>query len=119
MPNLPYSSTSNLPFGGKTVTITAVTYVARNWNPQRRSREIRRNDENGDQAAFQLRSEPISQSGLQLQVPLSTTTLPLMGATFTGPDSVSYVVTAVSPSYPQGEFWMVDIDYKSVSSAGD
>lgn len=118
MPNLPYSSTPTLPFGGKTITITTVTYVARNWNPSRTSRKIRRDDENGDQAAFQLRAEPTSQSGLVLQVPLSNTVLPLMGAGFTV-DSVNYVVTGVSPSYPQGEFWLVNIDYESTALPGD
>lgn len=113
MPNLPYSSTPTLPFGGKTVTITGVTYVARNWNPQKSTRKISRPDENGDEAAFMLRAEPTTQSGLELQVPLSNTTLPLLGAEFTGPDSANYVTTAVSPSYPQGEFWMVSIDYQS------
>lgn len=113
MPNLPFSSTPTLPFGGKTVTITTVTYVARNWNPQKRARKIARNDENGDEAAFQLRADPTSQSGLTLQVPLSNTTLPLLGAEFTGPDSANYVITGVSPSYPQGEFWLVNIDYVS------
>lgn len=121
MPNLPYSSTPTLPFGGKTVTISGVTYVARNWNPQFSSRKIRRDDENGDEAAFMLREEPASQSGLVLQPPLSSTTRPSVGTEFTGPspDNVTHVITAVSPAYQQGDFWVFNIDYQRKALPGD
>jgi hypothetical protein len=115
---LPYSSSAGLPFGGITPTINGTTFVARNWAPARSSRKIRRDDENGDQAAFQLRVEPTSQSGLVLQVPLANSALPLMGNTFTV-SNVNYVVTAVSPQYSQGEFWLVNIDYDSVALPSD
>jgi len=112
MANLPYSSVASLPFGGKVLTINAVSYIARNWKPEKKSRKIRKDDENGDQSAFMLRAEPTSQSGLQLQLATGTTAIPTMGTEFTGPDSLTYVILDVSPSYPQGEFWMVDISYE-------
>lgn len=112
MPNLPYSSTPTLAFGGIVVTINSVTYVARNWAPKKSSRKIRRDDENGDQAAFMLRGEPTAQSGLTLQMALSSTAVPSMGAEFTV-DTLVYVVTGVEPAKPQGEFWTTSIDYES------
>lgn len=116
MPNLPYYSSSGTaaasPFGGLTLTINSVSYRAMNWNPQKSTREIRRNDANGDEAEFQLRGEPTTQSGLKLQLALSSTAVPAMGQEFTV-DSLVYVVTKAAPAKPEGEFWTVDIDYKA------
>lgn len=120
MPNLPYSSQANQAFGGKVVTINATTFVARNWKPEYRTRKIRRDDENGDQAAFMLRAEPVGQTGLTLQMANANVARPYLGNTFADPDdaNVSYVVTSVGPSKPQGEFHTVDIDYERVTSNG-
>lgn len=112
MPNLPYSSVASLPFGGKTVTINAVAYVARNWKPEKKTRKLRRDDTNGDQEAFMLRAEPTSQSGLTLQLATGTTAVPAMGQEFTV-DALVYVVTDAGKSEPQGEFHIVDISYES------
>jgi hypothetical protein len=112
MPNLPYSSTGSLPFGGKTVTINAVAYIARNWKPEKKTRKIRRDDVNGDQDAFMLRVEPTSQSGLTLQLASGSTAVPTMGLEFTV-DTLVYVVTEVGKAEPQGEFHVVDISYES------
>lgn len=112
MPNLPYSSTASLPFGGRTITINAVAYIARNWKPEKKTREIRRNDENGDENAFMLRPEPTSQSGLTLQLATASTAVPAMGQEFTV-DALDYVVTAAGKAEAQGEFHTVDIDYKA------
>jgi hypothetical protein len=112
MPNLPYSSTANLPFGGKVVTINSVAYIARNWKPEKKTREIRRNDETGDENAFMLRVEPTSQSGLTLQLATSSTATPAMGQEFTV-DTLTYVVTEVGKAESQGEFHTVDISYKA------
>lgn len=116
MPNLPYHSSTteaaSSPFGGISVTIATVAYRALNWNPQKSSREIRRNDSNGDEADFMLRAEPTRQSGLTLQLALASTAVPSMGAEFTV-DTLTYVVTSVGQKKPEGEFWTVDIDYKA------
>lgn len=112
MPNLPYSSTATQAFGGKVLTINSVSYVARNWKPEKSTREIRRNDENGDESVFMLRAEPTSQSGLTLQLATSSTATPAMGQEFTV-DSLTYVITAVGKAEPQGEFHTVDISYKA------
>lgn len=112
MANLPYSSSANLPFGSRTLTINSVTYVARNWAPQKSTREIRRNDANGDEAAFMLRAEPTSQSGLTLQLATTSTAVPTMGQEFTV-DTLVYVITSVSKVENEGEFQTVDIAYKA------
>lgn len=125
MPNLPYYSSSatsaSSPFGGISVTIptsSGATFRALNWKPEKNTREIRRNDSNGDEADFQLRAEPSTQSGLTLQVPLASTTLPKLGDEFVV-DTLTYVVTRVAPAKPEGEFWTVDIDYKSKALPAD
>ena len=125
MPNLPYSSTSNQAFGGVVLTINSVTYVARNWAPKKGTREISRPDENGDQAAFMLRAEPTSQSGLTLQMANANVAIPALATVFSGPSpsniaaNVNYVVTGCEPSRPQGEFHVCTIDYKAVDLPTD
>ena len=117
MPNVPYNNTAAVaaatPFGGVVLTIGATTYRALNWKPEKQTRKIRRNDVNGDQAEFMLRAEPTTQSGLNLQMALSTTPIPALGAEFAGPDSLTYVITKAGPGRQEGEFWMTDIDYES------
>lgn len=116
MPNLPYHSSSAVaassPFGGVTLTINSVSYRALNWNPQKNTREIRRNDVNGDEADFMLRPEPTTQSGLTLQLALASTAVPTLGQEFTH-DTLTYVITKVAPAKQEGEYWTVEIDYKS------
>lgn len=112
MPNIPYSTTASLPFGGKVITINSVAYIARNWKPEKKTRKIRRDDENGDQDDFMLRAEPTGQSGLTLQLALASTVVPAMGQEFTV-DTLDYVVTEVGKAEPQGEFHTVDISYEA------
>lgn len=125
MPNLPYSSSGTQAFGGVVLTISTVTYVARNWAPKKATREIIRADENGDQAAFMLRAEPTSQSGLTLQMANSNVAIPALGTVFAGPSpsniaaNVNYVVTGCEPSRPQGDFHVCSIDYKAVDLPTD
>ncbi len=113
---IPYHSSSGVaassPFGGITVTIDSIAYRAVNWKPEKQTRKIRRNNGDGDQAEFQLRAEPTTQSGLTLQLALASTAVPEMGEEFTV-DTVVYVVGKVGVAKPEGEFWTVDIDYES------
>lgn len=125
MPNLPYSSVSNQAFGGVVLTINSVPYVGRNWSPQKNTRKIRRDDENGDQAAFMLRAEPTSQSGLTLQLANANVAIPALGTVFSGPSAsniaanVNYVITRAEHSKPQGEFHLASVDYESVDLPTD
>lgn len=123
MPNLPYNNTAavaaSTPFGGVSITIGANTYRALNWKPKKNSRKIRRNDTNGDQAEFMIRAEPTTQSGLNLQRALASTGVPAMGAEFTGPDGLTYLVTGTEEGKQEGEYWMIDIDYESKSLPTD
>lgn len=112
MPNLPYSSTASLPFGSRVLTINAITYVAQSWNPQKSTREINREDENGDENAFMLRAAVTRQSGIVLQLATSSTAVPTMGQEFTV-DSLTYVITAVGKVETQGAFHTVSIDVRA------
>lgn len=120
MANLPYSSASNAAFGGVVLTINSQAHVARNWGPEFPSRKARRDDENGDQAAFMLRAEPAQQSGLVLQVANTNVANTIfVGNVFTGPDAVEYVITRRSRAKPQGEFHTVTIDIESTAVITD
>jgi len=116
MPNIPYHSSSATaaasPFGGITLTINAITYITENWKPEKNTRKIRRNGTNGDQSEFMLRAEPSTQSGLTLQLALSSTAVPSLGAEFTV-DTLVYVITKVGASKGSDAFWFTDIDYES------
>lgn len=110
---LPYSSTANLPFGSPTLTIGSVSYRTNGLTLPKPTREIRRDDTNGDRAEFQIRAEPITGS-VTLQLALSTTSIPTGGATFTG-GGIALVVTDVSKVEPQGDFWTVEIGYTAAT----
>jgi len=116
MPNLPYHSSSataaSSPFGGITVTIAAVDYRAMNWNPQKETREIPRNDVNGDEAEFMLRAMPTRQSGLRLQSALASTAVPTLGTEFTV-TALVYVITKVGQPKEEGDWWAIELDYRS------
>ncbi|HSV73460.1 MAG TPA: hypothetical protein VLH79_06850 [Chthonomonadales bacterium] len=109
--NIP-GGVARAPFGGVTLYIDGVAYRALNYKPDTASRAIRRNDSNGDQAEIMRRAEPRSQSGLTLQIATKSTALPPLFAEFTDPidGATVMVVDKVSPSRPEGEFWVCDID---------
>lgn len=111
--SLPYSSTANLPFGSPTLTIGGVTYRTQGFTLPRPTREIRRDDTNGDRAEFQVRAEPITGTAT-LQLATSATSIPTGGATFTG-GGAALVVTDVSKVEPQGDFWTVEIGYTAAT----
>lgn len=79
----PYNGTSNLPFGGETLSISGGSFVVMGeWNPQHETRIIERTDANGDPTnQFIIRGGRLRWSG-NLMMPLSTTTIPTIGATF-------------------------------------
>lgn len=115
---------ANAPFGGLNVTIGGVIYqVEGDYKPTRPTRKIRRNDVNGDQKDVEFRAEP-STLQIKLQLAVSTTTVPFNGVTWSGPDgtggvgaTVAWVIHDTSDSYPQGEFWYVDVTCESVALA--
>ncbi len=109
---VPYSSTANLPFGSRSLTINSVAYIAENWAPQKAARKISRPDANGDEAAFMLRADPTSQSGLRLQLATTSTATPALGEEFTV-DNVVYVISGVSKSESVGAYHSCDVSYQS------
>lgn len=111
-----YANTANQPFGGVEITIGARAFRALNWAPPKTTREIRRNDTNGDRSEFQLREEPIAGS-VTVQVPFSTTTPAAVGATFTV-DSIVYVTSGCTVSKPEGDFWTMDISFTQANGPG-
>ena len=114
--SLPYSNTANQPFGGIVITIGGIARRALNFAPNLNTREIRRNDVNGDRAEFQLREEPVNAT-VTLQENLSTSTPPAMGATF-AVDGRNYVVTSVTKAKPEGDFWTIDVGYTDATGPG-
>jgi len=107
--SLPYSNVASLPIGSITVTIGAAAYRAVNWNYALNSREIRRNNNLGDRAEFQLRSEPTTGT-VTFQLATTSTAVPGQGVVFTA-DGIGFVITTVTPNKPEGEFHTVDIGF--------
>lgn len=110
MPSV-YNSTANLPIGSRSLTIDGVAFVVEGeFGPQRTAREIRRNDQNGDFSARQLRTEPTT---LQVTLQRSTTAVngngPNLGSNNCNIDGTNFVVTGVKPREVQGGFHMFDV----------
>jgi hypothetical protein len=103
-----YNSAASLPIGSRTLNLNSVVYVVDGeFNPQYPTREIRRNDINGDRSDFQLRTEPATLS-VSLQVPNISVTRPLLGE-IANIDSVNWVTTQVTARERQGDFWLYDV----------
>lgn len=114
MPSV-YNSTANLPLGSRIITIDAIPFVVEgDFSPTRTTREIRRNDVNGDRSAFQLRSEPTT---LQVTLQRANTDVAVAGPNMgtnacsinLGLANVNFVVTSVKPREPQGAFHLFDV----------
>lgn len=100
------------PFGGRTVVINGIPWRATNWAPELNTRKIRRNNTKGDQAEVMHRSEPTTQSGLVLQIPLALTEPPKPTGTFVV-DGETYVITKSVKAEPEGDWWTATLDYET------
>lgn len=114
MPSV-YNSTANLPLGSRIIAIDNVTFVVEgDFSPTRTTREIRRNDQNGDYSACQYRSE---RTTLQVTLQRANTDVAVAGPNMgsnncsinLGTANVNFVVTTVKPREPQGAFHMFDV----------
>jgi len=109
-----YANVANQPTLGKTLTIETVEYRAIRFSLSKPTREIRRNDNQGDRAEYEIHPEPITGTA-SLQLATTSTAEPARGATFTE-DTVLYVITDVSPASPQGEHATVDISFTAADA---
>lgn len=109
--NLIYTTAANAPFGAAIANINSVTYRANGWSPKSNNREIWRTDTLGDKSDLQIRKEPLTLSAT-LQLANASTALPPEGTTFTDPknNAITWIISKVSPSYPAGDYWVVDIE---------
>lgn len=118
MPSV-YDSAASLPIGSRTINaningVGVACVVEGEWAPDKKTREIRRNNINGDRSDFQLRTEPTAFT-VSLQVPNSSSLTPNLGAVFVNAaaDGVNYVVTGVKKREVQGGFHMFDVGLTS------
>jgi len=124
----PYTPTVNLPFAGPNggLSIGGISYIVEgDTEMPHPTRQIQRRDQNGDESDFMIRAEPSTNIPAKLQLATSVTTLPSLGITFLAPGQsgaggansagVACVVTDVTPKYPQGGIWYVDIKYRALS----
>lgn len=113
MPSV-YNSAANLPIGSRVITLNATSFVVEGeWAPDKKTREIRRNDVNGDSSDFQLRTEPTVFSAT-LQRANTDVAPPVMG-NIANVDNINYVVTSIKPREVQGGFHMYDVGFRSVA----
>lgn len=100
-----YESTAGLPTAGTTVNIVglvAAAVVEGEWAPARITRELRRNDVNGDLADRQLRAEPTAFTAT-IQCPNASVADPGMGNVVIE-SATNYIITAVKPRVAQGGY---------------
>ena len=114
-----YDSSSSLPIGSRSINANinsaGVTCVVEGeWAPDKKTREIRRNDVNGDASDFQIRTEP-TEFPVTLQVPNSAVLTPNLGALFVNAagDGVNYVAKMVKRREVQGGFGLFDVTLRS------
>ena len=107
-----YESTANLPIGSRTLNVNSVNYVVEgDFAPVYPSRELRRNDVNGDQADLQIRTEAGTLT-VTLQRLNVAQTRPLLGHV-ANINSANWVVVSVTPHEPQGEYNTFEISLRT------
>lgn len=111
-----YVSSENQPYGGVILTIDSVKYRAINWGPAKGTREVSRNDTQGNIADFRLEPEPVSGT-VTVQLATTSTAIPDTGDTFTV-GSTTYVITSVTKNEPEGDFHSCDIGYRQSTGPG-
>lgn len=108
-----YNTIASQPIGSANINISGVFYIVEGeFSPQRSTREIRRNDENGDFLGRQLRTEP---STLSVTLQRSTTSVnsngPNMGDNSLVAFGSNWVVQSVKPRQVQGGFHLFDVTF--------
>lgn len=110
-----YESTANLPVGSRILNLNSINYtVEGDFSPVYATREIRRNDVNGDASDFQIRAEPATLT-VTLQVPNSSVTRPLLG-TIANINSVNWVAVTVTPHERQGDLGTFEVTLRSATT---
>jgi hypothetical protein len=111
---LPYSTSANLPWGTRVLTINAVSYIANSFNPRDPSTVVRRRTELGaPNGAFMTAEAGAGTANLQLAT--SSTALPARGDEFTTTwrgTSVTFFITEVGAPEEQQGFKTVDISFE-------
>jgi len=112
---LVYNSSAAQPIGSVQANISSVLYVVEGeLAPERKTREIRRNDLNGDRSDFQLRTEP---STLSVTLQRSSTSInangPNLGDNTAQFFGVNWVVQTCKPRQPQGDYHRYDVTFVS------
>lgn len=108
---LVYNSSAAQPVGSSQLNIDGLLFtVEGELSPERKTREIRRNDVNGDRADFQLRTEP---STLPVTLQRANTSVvqngPNLGSNNVTAFGVNWVVMSCKPRQPQGDFHRFDV----------
>jgi hypothetical protein len=94
------------------MNVNSVQYVVEgDFAPVYPTRELRRNDQNGDQSALQIRTEPATLT-VTLQRPTTANSRPKLGE-IANVDSVNWVVTSVTPHEPMGEYHTFEISLRT------
>jgi hypothetical protein len=115
---LVYESSANLPVGSRTLNVNSVTYVVEgDFAPVYGTRELRRNDVNGDQSDLQIRTEAGTLT-VTLQQANTSMTRPLLGQ-IANINSANWVVVSVTPHEPQGEYGTFEISLRTPAAVAN
>jgi len=109
---LVYESTANLPVGSRTLNLNSVSYVVEGtFSPVYPTRQLRRNDINGDQQDLQIRTEPGTLT-VTLQKALTSTTRPLLGEV-ANINAVNWVAIQVTPNELQADYATFEVQLQT------
>lgn len=108
--SLPYLTATNLPYGSRVLTIATVAYIAQTYRLDESGKLIERETELGAPNGAVLISQAKTGTAT-LQLALSSTAYPAVGAEFTA-DSVTYFLTAVGRPEEAAGFKTVEVSFR-------
>lgn len=116
---VPYNS-GTIGYGSLVLTINSVAYVAEDISLSLPTQELLRYDELNAPEGIVL-TEDFASGSATLQLATTSTVLPIRGQTFTAnlqreasSGTQTYVITQVDPSFAQGDFQKVSINFRQV-----
>lgn len=116
--SLPYSTSANLPYGSRVLTIGGVAYIANNFRAQQAGKLLERMTELGAPNGAVLIDTPYTGSA-ELQIASTGTAFPNVSSTFSAfvaaeNANVNFFVTEVGTPETQDQWKNCDISFREV-----
>jgi len=108
---IPYTTTTNLPYGSRVVTINSLVYIANNYSTTSALNVIERQDSLGaPNGAVGIRQASTGSAQLQASVVTYLSAFTVGDTIFA--DSVTYFITEISKPEEQQGFKVLDISFR-------